>query len=83
MALQAPSPSQIRPVLHGSGLKSPRMESKPTLAELRDRLRQLQAGVDETIRALDSVDDEPRAAPAARPQRANMRPESVTMRESA
>lgn len=57
------------------------MESKPTLAELRDRLLQLQAGVDETIRALDSVDDEPRAAPVARPSRATMRPESVTMRD--
>ena len=57
------------------------MDSKPTLAELRDRLRQLQAGVDETIKALDSVDDKPRAAPAARPPRANARPEAVTMRD--
>ena len=59
------------------------MESKPTLAELRARLRQLQAGVDETIRALDEVDDEPRAAPAAPPARYGGRPEAVTMRDVA
>jgi LacI family transcriptional regulator len=45
------------------------MESKPTLAELRNRLKELQAGVDETIRALDAVDEAPRAAPATRPPR--------------
>jgi DNA-binding LacI/PurR family transcriptional regulator len=57
------------------------MESKPTLAELRARLRQLQAGVDETIRALDAVEDDPGAAPAARPARPNARSETVTMRD--
>jgi LacI family transcriptional regulator len=57
------------------------MESKPTLAELRDRLKELQAGVDETIRALDAVDEEPRPAPPTRAARPNGRPESVTMRD--
>ena len=57
------------------------MESKPTLAELRARLRQLQAGVDETIRALDAVEEEPRAEPATRPARPGARPETVTMRD--
>jgi DNA-binding LacI/PurR family transcriptional regulator len=57
------------------------MESKPTLSELRERLKELQADVEGTIRALDSVGDEAPAAPAARTARSTRRPESVTMRD--
>lgn len=57
------------------------MQSKPTLAELRNRLRALQSDVDETIRALEAVEEEPPAKPTARPARISARPESVTMRD--
>lgn len=40
------------------------MDSRQTLAELRDRLKALQADVDETIRALDAVDEAPTIAQA-------------------
>jgi DNA-binding LacI/PurR family transcriptional regulator len=38
------------------------MRSKPTLAELRDRLLEIQADVDETIRSIDASGGKPRAA---------------------
>lgn len=57
------------------------MESKPTLAELRERLKELQADVEGTIRALDAVDDQPRPAPAEPPARPPRRLEAVTMRD--
>ena len=40
------------------------MRSKPTLSELRDRLVEIQADVDATIRALDGADPHSRVAPA-------------------
>jgi DNA-binding LacI/PurR family transcriptional regulator len=55
------------------------MESKQTLAELRDRLKALQADVDETIRALDAVDETPPVAPETSRTRTSTRAEPVTM----
>ena len=57
------------------------MDSKPTLAELRDRLKALQADVDETIRTLDAVDETPPAQPSPTPARGRPRAEPVTMRD--
>jgi LacI family transcriptional regulator len=45
------------------------MRSKPTLAELRARLLEIQADVDETIRSIDATSGQARTAPAKPPGR--------------